>query len=1213
MRSLIVTALFAAAIAPLEAPLLTRAAFADDAVFQFQNNTNPAGNWSYGYSPGPGMGFNLFTTETNLGGGLNRWSAPNGASLSMACSPVVNEPGVTMVGSVLSARLAANPNQTVLRWTAPSNDTWHVRARFTSEAGYLGASGASSANGTQANQRLGWAVAVGDVNGDGYGDVVAGTNVWSNSQVNEGQIELFLGGANGISPSPAWSYEPNVVDQYAGMSVAVADFDRDGYADIAEGEPGTGAVPGNVRIFKGSSTFPALSSTRSGSSAWQFGTALATGDFNGDGYPDLAVGLPGANAVEVAYGGSTGLGAFGPMIHSPDPGSNFFGQSLASTGDVNGDGKDDLIVGAQAYSSYLGRAYVFMGSSGGVSVTPSWTFTGLIANGELGFAVSSAGDENHDGYADVLVGAPYESSGGTNAGAVRLFRGSSTGLSTSPVWTWFGAPNSNAGMALSPAGDVDGDGYADFLIGAPGYTHPEVNEGEAFLYLGGSGATPTLHSTFEMNQANAHCGRALASGDVNGDLTPDLVVVATDYKAGSTASAGRILMEMGAGPPRPPFARTVLRLYADAVMIAQDTLNTATGRDTVTLEATVAENAGHTIDIEVGDNGGLLPYEAVGIDASIETNATPANPLGPVITLGTSRFASILGPPAFEAAAFDPIHRYLASNGHLYDVCGNLHSAGPDGPGIAWDMVTQKFWNISFDAGNQRWMVASWDTATATFTTVFNIPRVLTVPVTGADTLEDARGIAVDSSYVYVVDAGPDGLVPRANAWFKFTRAGQAVASLKGSSFAANSSYDIVDDIVYCPFASPTEPGRFLVAVQHTGILVLDANGAMRDTAYWRSQGLPGVNAPRAVAGIAIDPVSGDLFVEDNDRGLTRRWVRLPDGPTTYLFGDNDPIMLELPVTECTASSALFQDPIEPSSMYCPQTPFCFGVAFRTADMRGYTVDYSTGTLWKFDPRGGRGTRVGETGLQGVWGLAYDASRDRLYGAQNVTGTQIWSINPRTAVATALPQLTPYSVTDIGFEPNSGLIYAVSGGGSTARLISIDRDTGAATVVGPTHDVRGLDYDPVRGALVGITYDDSLFSINPGTGAASLITRLPWTMGWEGLAVGLVGVAGSTDVPLAQGGARMGTPLALAVAPQPSHASASLTFALFENARVRLDIYDVSGRHVRRVVDGAFTPGAHTLAWDGRVDSGEAAAAGIYFVRLEAGGRNVTARVVRIR
>ncbi len=164
------------------------------------------------------------------------------------------------------------------------------------------------------------------------------------------------------------------------------------------------------------------------------------------------------------------------------------GVSVSSAGDVNGDGYGDVLVGAPYYDNGQadeGRALLFHGSATGLSTTPAWSGEGNQASALFGYSADSAGDVNGDVYGDVVVGAPAYDNGQTNEGAAFVYYGSVSGLSATPDWT--GESNqatANYGNSVSSAGDVNGDGYGDLVVGAPYYDGGQTNEGRAFLYLG---------------------------------------------------------------------------------------------------------------------------------------------------------------------------------------------------------------------------------------------------------------------------------------------------------------------------------------------------------------------------------------------------------------------------------------------------------------------------------------------------------------------------------------------------------------------------------------------------------------------------------------------------------------------------------------------------------------------------------------------------------
>ena len=164
-----------------------------------------------------------------------------------------------------------------------------------------------------------------------------------------------------------------------------------------------------------------------------------------------------------------------------------------------------------------------------MSDTADWVFFAEAPEILLGFSVASAGDVNNDGYADILISAPHyeDTLEHVNEGKAYLFLGSATGPGNQPDWTYqCNSPNSSCGYAVGAAGDVDNDNYDDFLIGAPHYDNPDVNEGAAFLFLGApDGPADTADWTMEGNQEEAWFGNAVASaGDANGDGFSDVIV-----------------------------------------------------------------------------------------------------------------------------------------------------------------------------------------------------------------------------------------------------------------------------------------------------------------------------------------------------------------------------------------------------------------------------------------------------------------------------------------------------------------------------------------------------------------------------------------------------------------------------------------------------------------------------------------------------------------
>ena len=155
---------------------------------------------------------------------------------------------------------------------------------------------------------------------------------------------------------------------------------------------------------------------------------------------------------------------------------------------MNGDGYSDVIIGAYSYDngqSNEGRAYVYHGSSAGLQASPAWTAESDQADADFGFSVATAGDVNGDGYSDVIVGSIAFTNGQSAEGRAFVYHGSSSGLSPAASWT---AESDQAqaffGWSVSTAGDVNGDGYADVIVGAVSYDGGQADEGRAYVYQG---------------------------------------------------------------------------------------------------------------------------------------------------------------------------------------------------------------------------------------------------------------------------------------------------------------------------------------------------------------------------------------------------------------------------------------------------------------------------------------------------------------------------------------------------------------------------------------------------------------------------------------------------------------------------------------------------------------------------------------------------------
>jgi hypothetical protein len=253
---------------------------------------------------------------------------------------------------------------------------------------------------------------------------------------------------------------------------------------------------------------------------------------NGDGFADLAIGSDGAGQAYLYLGGPAGLASSPDVtLTGPDGPSSAFG-AVSSADDVNGDGYADVVVGANAAGvnatdDFAGKAYVYLGSAAGLATSPAVTLLGSEVRGAFGRWVSNAGDVNGDGYADVVIGADGEN-GADRAGSpgrAYLYLGSAAGLAASPVVTLIGpdGPGSWFGRCVAAAGDVNGDGYADIVVGADaggrlpgGAGLAGSTAGWAYVYLGnatGVAATPAV--TWSGPSEGSVFGRTVASAPLS--------------------------------------------------------------------------------------------------------------------------------------------------------------------------------------------------------------------------------------------------------------------------------------------------------------------------------------------------------------------------------------------------------------------------------------------------------------------------------------------------------------------------------------------------------------------------------------------------------------------------------------------------------------------------------------------------------------------------
>ena len=364
-----------------------------------------------------------------------------------------------------------------------------------------------------------------DVNGDGYSDVIIGAK---NFGLGKGKAYVYYGGASMNNISDISLTGENAGDNYGYCVTGGGDVNGDGYSDISAGANGFNTSAGRVYVYTNTmSGEDIIDLTATGESAGNnLGSSLSSaGDVNGDGYPDLIVGASGYSSnkgrVYIYYGGNS-MDNLADIIMTGQSAGSKFGVSVSGAGDVNGDGYSDVIVGASGFNSNTGKAYIYYGGAN-MDTVSDVSMNGSAANNNFGVSVAGAGDVNGDGYNDVIIGADGAY---TNSGEITLYFGGAV-MDNIPDFSSGGTTNYKLGHSVSSAGDINGDGYSDIIAGAYGYNS---STGAAYIFYGGAIFTGNVNVILLGEITNSNFGYSVSSaGDVNGDGYSDVIIGAYQY------------------------------------------------------------------------------------------------------------------------------------------------------------------------------------------------------------------------------------------------------------------------------------------------------------------------------------------------------------------------------------------------------------------------------------------------------------------------------------------------------------------------------------------------------------------------------------------------------------------------------------------------------------------------------------------------------------
>jgi len=1081
---------------------------------------------------------------------------------------------------------------------------------------------------------FGWSAAsAGDVNGDGFADIVVGADAAFAGDTGPGRAYVFVYERGALLPRTLLSPIGQQSNEAFGQSIANAgDVNGDGYPDLIVGAPNSNAGGnhrGRAYVFyggPGADGSPDLVLTGENSND-NFGTSVGAGDVNGDGYADVIVGAP-KNS-----GGGTNAGRAYVFFGGPSPDNtpdvtmtgaaagDKFGSSVGTAGDVNGDGFADVIVGAPAVgASGPGRAYIFYGGTV-PDATPDLSMTGAAGGNEFGNSVATAGDVNGDGYSDWIVGAPNNGAGGAAAGRAYVFYGGASPDTVADLTLTGPGAGANLGYTVGGAGDVNGDGYADVIVGAPANGLSVISN--AYVYYGGPGADAVPDLTLSGQASGDHFGRAVGSADINGDGISDVVV-------GAGGSSGSAYVYFGGAVPD---------ASADLV------LNTTAP----------SSDFGASVASAWDQNGDGLTDVAVGA------------PLNDTSNLGDGQFFMF----GLNRAPFVSAPRFVPTE-EFGTVTFQVRAADPDGDVVASFSANQSMLPVGNDAtfmtsggGGTRMGTFTWHPKSGmagSFSPIFTAVGGGGSPQR-ADTTRiqvAAVGTSILGTFTWTptaADTGGYDVTFQANGID-----GSASATTHVTVTAASPSPRPVvhpvsrmrlsaqrGPIISSPLSASVSAGNTLsFSASATDANTLTSNTTAlptNNTATFIVDRKPVLTAPAGWSADPSTPVSFTVTAVDSDgdaiTGLTADLSYLPVGNNAVFTPNGNNTSGLFTWTPAASDSGVFVVIFHSANALADVAATTFTVKTR---LRGY---------WRLD---GSGTdAAGPEDLTAVGGVTYAAgkigsaadisgagagrlTRSALGSGYDVTGGgftfECWvnvrslafGIDPRIAFAGSTgASYWEIHVCDEGCTTGTARLRLVTPSTTTELQSNANINNAAWHHLAATYDGSKLRLY-VDGVL-----DDSLaqggISIPTSGGTLSLGARPAGENQFDGLiddvriwarARTQAEIQASMNQALSiptgvQDGAPAFRNALLPNRPNPFNPSTRIEFELARAGQARIRVFDVSGRRVATLLDGNLAAGWHTVFWSGRDDEGRPVASGVYLYRVEAPGFTRTRKMALLK